>query len=74
MRKYTLLIAALSTASMMLRRSRRFGPIRALLLGALLEEMVRRLRAQGEAPSPTQPPKWSRVLAMLKPSQLRAPR
>src|SRR5690349_15132944 len=46
MRKTALLIALLSSASMMLRRSRRLGPIKVLVLGALLEEILRRLRAQ----------------------------
>lgn len=46
MRKSALLIGLLSGASFMLRRSRRFGPIQAIVIGAILEEVVRRLRAE----------------------------
>ena len=58
----SLLIAALSGASLLLRRSRRFGPIQAIVLGALLEEVVRRLRAQeGPTPPSPKPSLWTRL-------------
>ena len=76
MRKSTLAIAVLSSASLLLRRSRRFGPIKGFLLGALLEEVVRQLRAQeelkGTAPKPSI---WHRLTKSSKPSssEMRAP-
>lgn len=62
MRKTALLIALLSSASMMLRRSRRLGPIKVLVLGALLEEILRRLRAQSEPiRSPEKHSLWAKL-------------
>jgi len=58
MRKSILLIAALTGASFFLRRSRRFGPISAMLLGTLLEEVNSTLRAPG-ASKASKPSLWA---------------
>jgi hypothetical protein len=69
LRKSTLLIAALSSAALLVRRSRKFGPTRAFVLGALLEEVVRRLQAQEEITLPSNKPSiWARVTAAFKSS------
>ena len=71
LRKSTLLIAALSSASLLLRRSRRFGPIRALVLGALLEESYQESCALGKEETQVtarKPSLWQRLTQLHKPS------
>ena len=74
MRNNALLITALSSTALLLRRSRRFGPLKAIVLGALLEEVVRRLRAQEENQvTASKPSLWQRLTKLKTSSQMRAP-
>jgi hypothetical protein len=58
MRRTVLFAAALAGASILLRRSRRFGPLSAMALAALLEEVIPILR-QSDAPTASKPSLWT---------------
>jgi hypothetical protein len=71
MRKSALLIAVLSGASFFLRRSRRFGPISAMVLGAVLEQVVVRLREPSEPKGKAAKPSlWTLLTKKSPPSRM----
>lgn len=64
MRKTVLVAAAVAGASILLRRSKRFGPLSAMALAALLEQVVPMLRQPGGASKPSL---WARLTTRTPP-------
>lgn len=67
MRKTVLLAAALAGSALLLRRSKRFGPLSAMALATLLEQVVPVLR-QPAASKAAKPSLWARLTTRKPPA------
>lgn len=61
MRKSLLMIAGLTGAAFLLRRSRRFGPASVMIAGTLIDQVLGALRNQDGAKVPTKPSFWTKL-------------